>query len=674
MITASGIGSGLDINSLVSQLVTAEGAPINLRLNRREAEFQAEVSAFGLLKSALAEFRSTQKGLAESGSFQSINSESSNPDLFTATGTADALLGSYSVQVNALAQSQKLVSKGFEDITTLLGSGTLTFAFGKYDGDENTFTPSTENAPKTVTIDASNNSLQGIRDAVNNATVGVTASIVDDGSGKRLVFSSGKSGVDNGLKITVSGDSVGDDLDDAGLSQLAFDPTVSAGSGKNITATVVAQDAELIVDGLTITRSENTVTGVIEGVTLELLKADNSLTESLTVSADDNAITEKVGDFVGSYNALRTTFTTLTARNEETGLRGELLGDSTLRSIDLQIRRILNNQVEGLNGSIRSMGDIGIKTLSDGTLELDSDTLNKAIAEDSKAVAALFAESDRTTDSLVKLTASSTSVKPGSYPIEITQVASQGTYTGASIGVFPLTIDTDNDSLSVKIDGVLSGEITLTQGSYTTGEELASHIKSQINSDITLIEAGVSVAVDYDGNQLKIISSRYGSASTVEVDSVDASTETTLGISVGVGDSGVDVAGTIGGVEATGSGRVLKASGDAQGLSVEIIGGGIGNRGAVSHGIGVSSRLADLMDTLLGSGNLIDFRIDSLNEKISGLEEQRVSLDRRITSLEERLRKQFIAMDALVGRLQTTSDFLTQQIKNLPGPIPKDRR
>ena len=207
----------------------------------------------------------------------------------------------------------------------------MTFRFGDYDNGSNTFTPNVDKTEQSVTIDASNNSLRGIRDAVNNAEIGVTVSIVDDGSGKRLVFSSDNSGVDNSLEITVSEDPADNDFDNSGLSQLAYDPTGSLGNGRNLSETVAAQDALLEIDGLSITRSSNTVSGVIDGVTLELKSEDVDTTATLTISSDNSVINRKVGDFVGSFNALQSTFKNLTQVNPDTGTAGELLGDSFLR-------------------------------------------------------------------------------------------------------------------------------------------------------------------------------------------------------------------------------------------------------------------------------------------------------------------------------------------------------
>lgn len=666
-IISSGIGSGLDINGLVTQLVAAEGQPASLRLNRQEAVLQAKLSATGVLKSALAEFQSAMQGLADLSKFQSVTATSGNSDLFTAAAADGAVAGAHSVKVVNLAQAQKLASKAFTNSTDAVGTGTLTFSFGTYNSTANTFTANPDKASQSVVIGSANNSLEGIRDAVNKAGIGVTASIVDDGSGKRLVFASNDSGVANSLKITVSGDSVGSNVDDAGLSQLAFDPTAAGlGSGKNLTETVAAKDAKIEVDGLTITRPNNTITGVIEGVTLTLKKEDATSTVSLSVAKNPALVSTKVGEFVSSFNKLKNVLKNLTKFDAKTGEKGELLGDATLRGIEAQIRRLFTAPVEGVTGSFRSLASIGITTQSDGALKLDTTALTKAIDADSDAVARLFAKSGVTTDALVKFSTSTDASLAGTFAVNLTQLATQGKLTGSATAGFPLTIDGANDNFTLKVDGISSGTISLTQGSFASGAALAAEIQSRVNGDGALKAAGASVAVSFVTNHFEITSTRYGSASKVEILTVD-SNSSSLGFSAGAGADGVDVAGTLGGVAATGSGQTLTGTGAAAGIAITVLGGALGERGAVSFARGVSVKLDALLKETLGADSGLTSKIEGLNKQISRIGDQREILDRRLTALQERFRAQFTALDSLLGRLQSTSTFLAQQLASLPG-------
>ncbi|MEN8259177.1 MAG: flagellar filament capping protein FliD [Pseudomonadota bacterium] len=667
-ISAAGIGSGLDINGLVTQLVAAEGQPTTLRLNRQEAVLQAEVSAIGVLKAALLEFQSSMKGLLDVNGFQPITATSGNTDVLTVSTGSGAIPGDHSVKVLNLAQTQKLASKGFSSSTEPLGTGTLTFRFGTYDGTANTFTANPDKGAQSVVIDSSNNSLEGIRDAVNKANIGINASIVDDGTGKRLVFSSKDSGAVNSLSVSVSGDSVGDDLDDVGLSQLAYDPTAAGlGSGKNLIETVAAKDAKIEVDGLTITRPNNTVTGVIEGVTLNLKKEDSALTVALSVTKNSEAIKTKINDFVDAFNKFKEVVGDLTRFDSETRVSGELLGDAALRGIENQIRRIIANTVPGVTGAFQSLGSIGVKTQRDGTLSLDSAALDKAIQTDAEGVARLFAKGGAATDALVEFSASTDASVVGEYAVNITQLASRGVFTGSTASGFPLSVDGTNDNFAIKVNGVQSGTISLTQGSYASGAELAAEIQGRINADSALKGGNVSVTVSFDTDHFEITSSEYGSASKVEVTSVD-SNSAVIGLAVGAGTDGVDVAGSIGGVVAIGSGQTLTGTGSSSGIALEFQGGSIGDRGTVSFARGVSVQLDVMLKGVLGNQGVLKSRIEGLNDRISRIDDKREVLNRRLASLEDRYRKQFTALDTLLSQLQGTSAFLSQQLASLPGP------
>ncbi len=664
-ITSAGIGSGLDVNGLVQQLVAAERAPVENRLNRREALYQAELSAYGTVKSVLSSFQTTMANLASVAEFNKLKTTSSDTTILEASASSSAATGTYSVEISTLAKAQTLASDAFADTTTEIGTGTLTFQFGTY--DSGTFTANADKAVQTVDIGATDGSLSGIRDAVNNADIGVTASIINDGSGYRLVFNSEDSGADNSLKITVSDSTDSSDTDDAGLSQLAYDPTATAGTGKNLTETVTAQDASFSVNGIDITQSTNTVTGVIEGVTLNLKDVTSGSPVTVKVAQDTGAITKSVESFVSSYNGLKTTLKGLSSYNAETGQGAILQGDSIIRSISSQISTILTSAVSGLSGSYRSLADIGITTQSDGTLALNSSKLQDAISDDSSIIGKLFAAAGTPDDALVDFVSATDDTQVGEYAVNITQLATRGSYTGAADSGFPLTINADNNTFVIKVDGTQSATIALTQQSYTTGAELAAEIQSQINGDSNLQDIGASVTVTYDTDHFEITSDAYGSDSSVEIVSVDTTTAATIGLSAGAGTDGVDVAGTIGGVAATGTGQTLEGAGDAAGLKITITGGTTGDRGNIVFSRGIADQLNTVLEGYVGSDSLLDARTDGLNNRIDDINEQRERLDRRIAAIEARYIQQFTALDTLLGQLQSTSNYLAQQLAALPG-------
>ncbi len=666
-ISVSGIGSGLDITSLVDQLVTAERAPVENRLNNKEATVQAKLSAYGLLKSALSSFQTTVSGLADASAFQGFKATSSDSNVVSVSTSSSAITGNYSIDVTTLAAAQSIASKAFTETSSTVGTGSLTFQFGTYDSGGNTFTANGDKAIQVVDIASGDNSLVGIRDAVNNADIGVSASIINDGSGYRLVFQSNDSGAANSLKVTVSDSTDVSNTDDAGLSQLAYDPTTVAGSGKNMTETVTAVDASFSINGLSITSSTNQITDAIEGVTLNLKDVTSGTPVSVSVARDTSGITSKVQSFVTSYNEMMDTINNLTRYDASSGSAGILLGDSIARGVTSHVRGLLSSAVSGLTGNYTSLVNLGITTQADGKLALDTTKLSNALSDDSSVVSKLFSAIGTTDDSLISYLGSSSQSTIGDYAINISRVATQATIAGAATSGFPLTIDANNDTFVLKVDGTQSASIALTQQSYASGAELALEMQSRINGDTNLKSAGVSVTVSYVTDHFEISSTTYGSDSTIEIMTIDTNTTTSLGFSVATGTDGLDVAGTIGGVTATGSGQTLTGNGDAAGIQLQILGTTTGSRGNVVFSRGIADQLNTMLDTYLSSNSVIDSRTEGLNNRIDDINEQRDRLARRLAMIQQRYTTQFTAMDTLLGQLQSTSTYLTSQLAALPG-------
>ncbi|MEM7405999.1 MAG: flagellar filament capping protein FliD [Pseudomonadota bacterium] len=665
-VSAIGIGSGLDLNNLVNQLIAAQRDPANQRINTREAGLQTRISGLGTLKSGLEEFRTTLSGLRASSAFTANQAESSDTSAFTASAQAGALPASYSVDVTQLAQSQKLASAAYSDTGDVVGEGTLTIRFGTFDSGANTFTADPDRDIGTITIDSTNNTLAGIRDAINDANVGVSASVVDDGTGNRLVLGANQTGTASSMQITVTGDSGGTDVDSTGLSALAFDPTASAGAGKNLTQTAAALDAALTIDGLNVTRSDNTVTGAIEGVTLTL-KDTSDTPGTLSVSRDTSAVTSAVQSFVDAYNSLVDTFESLGGFDEETETGGILIGDAVLRSIESSVRRVSTNLVAGLgNTDFRALADIGVTTVEGGRLALDSAVLDAAFASSPDGIAGLLAVSGFATDSAVGFVSATSDAPVGEFTVEVTQLATRGSYVGAAAS--SLVIDANNSTLAINLDGVQSGTITLSEGTYASETELAAELQARINADSALSAENARIAVSFSGGVYTLTSDRFGSASQVQITSAGSASAATLGIgsAVGTATGGQDVAGLIGNTVATGDGRQLTGAGVAAGLAVEVSGGSVGQRGTVTFSRGVADQLHDIVETFLADDAVLEASLDGLDAQVAALDGERESLARRLEANEARLRSQFTALDVLVSQLQTTSTFLTQQLAAIP--------
>ncbi len=671
-ITAPGMGSNLDVNSIVSQLMAVERQPLAL-LDRREADYQAKLSAYGTLKGALASFQSTMQGLADPAKFQATTVSAADASVLTATtnSTGKAVPGSYSVEVQQLAQQQKIHSGGFASINSTVGSGTLTIQYGEYDSGLNAFTLNNAKPAQTLTIDPSNNTLSGVRDAINAANIGVSATIINDGSSNRLVLTTKDAGAASSIRIMASDDD-GVDLDNAGLSQLAFDPAAAAGAGKNLTQVQVAQDARFQIDGIAIKKNSNTITDAIGGVTLNLLKNNVGTPTILDVGRNTTGVKASVEAFVKSYNAINQTLADLSSYNTVAKKGGVLQGDSAALSVQRwPVQRWLRATVSaatgnpsGATGGFTSLSQIGVAFQKDGSLALDSTRLQTAMDGGFDQIANLFAANGKSADSLIAYSGATDKTAAGNYAVTIAQLAITGSLTGSQAAGLNITAGV-NDQIDITVDGV-AASVTLAAGIYASADALAAEVQSRLNGAPSLTAAGNSVVVSQSGGVLAISSARYGSASNVAVTGGNGAGNL-LGASP-IPAVGADVAGTINGVAALGTGQTLTAlAGTASdGLSLIIKGGLLGARGMVDFSRGSADRLNKLAGDLLTTDGIVASRTDGLAKSIKDIDRRQEAFVRRMDAIEARYRAQFTALDTMLSGLSQTSQFLTQQLATLP--------
>ncbi len=383
MLSSPGIGSGLDVSGIISKLMEVEQRPLT-QLNTKEAKQQAQLSAFGSLKSALSSFQDSVKALAKPSLFNGFKATLADTTLATVSTSSSAVAGTHQIEVQSLAQAQKIKSETFATTDTVIGSGSLTIEFGTY--SEGIFTANAEKIAKTITIDPAKSTLADIRNTINEANAGVTASIVNDGSGNRLVISSKDSGLANALKISVN-DTDGNHTDNAGLSKLAFD--ASADGVGNMTETVAAQNAVMVVDGIKVEKSSNTISDALEGVTFNLLKANPDTSTTLTIEKDKSSTEAAVKALVTTYNELEKTIGNLSRYDAANKQAAVLTGDSTVRMIQSRVRALLNGS-QSAAGGISSLSELGISFQKDGTLALDNSKLSAVLDDPDKNIAAFF--------------------------------------------------------------------------------------------------------------------------------------------------------------------------------------------------------------------------------------------------------------------------------------------
>ncbi len=660
--STTGLGSGLDISGIVSQLVEAEIQPQANRLNRQEARIQAELSAVGTLKGAMSGFQGALTGLKGNLNFSGYNAVSSDAAIADVTVKDGAVTGNFDLSVTNLATAHSLVTDTaltgaqFTSENSIVGTGTLTFKFGTttYDPVADTYGGFVQNPEKgTQSITITDGTLKGVRDAINAAGMGVNAAIINDGTHFRLALSS-KDGAASSMEITVADDD-GNNSDPSGLSLLSFNATAN-----HMAQTGAGQDAQLTLNGIALTSASNVLTSAVSGLDITLKSAGNT---SLSVTRDNATARGSINAFVESYNTLNKTMNDLSAYDPDTKRSGALQGDVTLLSIRSRLNAIIGNPVAGLStdAPYRVLADIGITRSSiDGAMVIDSTKLDAALTDHPQAVASLFGEVGVTTDNQIDYVSAEPETQVGTSAINITSLATQGQYSGSAATNLTITAGI-NDAIDLTIDGV-SGGIVLTPNTYTA-DSIAAELQSRINGLAAFSDAGISVVASQTAGVLTLLSKSYGTTSKIDV--TGGNGKSGLFGAAPVATTWGDVAGNIGAYPGTGTGQELTGDAGALGLKVAVSGGATGSRGSVTFTRGIAYGLNALMDSMLDSDGTLTDRTNSLNDRVDDLGVQRESLAHRQSALQARLQKQFIALDSLVGQLRATSNALASQLASI---------
>lgn len=674
-LTATGVGSGLDIESLVTKLMDAERIPKEQRVLAREAELTSDISGLAKLKGALSELQTSLATANAPATYQQRNATSNQSSKVDVSASSLASVSNYAVAVKSLASPQSLAIRDtFATVNETVGTGTLTFTFGTTgytthasDSTQDTYDSFVSQAgvsSQTVTIDSGSNTLSGVRDAINNADIGVTAAIVKTGSAYRLLVSSDASGLANGIQITVSDSGDSNNTDGDGLSRLAFN--VSAGTA-NVYQTVSAADAAFTVNGLELSSASNTVANVIDGLTLTL-KDVTTTTATLSVTDNTSGIKTAVNTFVDGYNSLVTTLDELTGYDFATKTGGPLQGDFSVLSIASQLRTTLGAAADGFLGSYSRLAELGITTSVTGQLAVDDTKLSAALAasyDDVTAVLTRFAEPS-IGSGLTSVSATS-SVGVGRYSVAVSSLAVSGSKTSSSLSA-PITINTSNDTFTLTIDGTSSGTITLSDGAYGSISALAAELQTQINADSTLRSAAKAATVSIDGSALKITSNTVGASSSVQLTNGSGDTTlTTLGFNTTASSNGADLVGTVNGVAGVADGNVLSGAvgSGVAGLAMTVTST---TGGTITVSQGVIGQLDDLLTSLLGDDKSLNTRITSLQSQAEDIVTERANLTKTLAATEARLRRQFNSLDSLVNQLTSTGSFVAAQLANIPIP------
>jgi len=361
LLTSLGVGSGLDVATLVTQLVNAKKAPQQNQITDQAQTANTQLSGLGQVNAALSALQSAMASISDGSAFTAHSVSSSDTTILNATATGSAVAGSYKIEVTQLASALKASSGAFTDSSAAVGTGTLTIAVG--------------DQTMNLSIDGSNNSLASIRDAINKSTdnPGVSATIVTGTDGAHLVLSGTRTGAANGFTVSSSGG-------DGGLAALNYD--ASAGSGNNLTVINAASDALYTIDGLAANSAGNSISTAIDGLTLNLSTLGTS---TVSVANDPSKATSALTNLVNTYNSFVGIYQNLTKYDATTKTAGAMIGDATLNGINSTLSRIVGGSTNGA-----TLSSIGISLQVDGTLKLDSDKLTAALADGGKQVSDVF--------------------------------------------------------------------------------------------------------------------------------------------------------------------------------------------------------------------------------------------------------------------------------------------
>jgi len=431
--SVSGLSSGIDYNTMIDQIMKLERQPIT-RMQSRQADYNKTISVYGDLSSKLAALKTAAEGLKTATGFYARTASSSDATVFSATAASSAAAGNYSIAVTALAQAHRVASSpvAAESDTVSVASGNFSFHVG------------TAGDTTTVAVDATT-TLANLRDAINTMNGDAEATIINDGTGYRLVLTSKTSGVSNPITVT-------ENVTSLGL------PTGPVAGGIQLQA---AQDAAFSIDTLSMTRSTNTFADAIGGVTITLTKGGSG---TLSVTNDTAAIKEKIEGFVTAYNDIVSLVSTNAIYDTTTKKGGPLTGESSARDVVTRLQAIIGNRVAELPEGLRVLSQIGIKTGTDGKLSIDSSVLTDKIATNLAGVSDLFNATGGVANSVWDYADQATDTISGAI-----------TYRTKGLGTIVSKI---NDDIS-KVEARLAKEETELRARFAKLEALLSTISAQ---------------------------------------------------------------------------------------------------------------------------------------------------------------------------------------------------
>lgn len=655
MFSIDGLVSGLDTSAIIEGLLSIQQTQLD-RIGAQKQQVIIRQTAFEGIEANVVALQAAadQLNSVANDVFSVFEATSSDETVLKVAVDGNAAAGNYQVSVMQLAAAQQLASQTLDSAETLLTEGTIEFKVG-------------DREPLLISIDSNNNTLQGVSESINAADGDLSATIINDGTGARLLLTSSETGAENAVTVTNNTAASSGSLTQLDLSgpavQEAADAIINLGSGAG---------------AISISRATNIFDDVIEGITLDLQKADPA--ESITVSVvrDTTPAKEAIEGFVSSFNTVMDYIDEQTAFNGETEEAGLLLGDSATNSIRDQLRNTLSRTLANLDTDANRLSSVGITFDEKSRLIINSGKLDKALSgnlegvslQDVRRIFSLDGQSSSPYVSFIYGT-NDTATSTDPWQVNITQAAERASIVADSTIGSSIVIGNKSERFTIEVDGVESESLYLTQGTYTQ-QELAEHMQSVINQSTELGARDVTVTVQ--DNALRIESIVYGARS--EVGSVSGEAAATLGFSGTEFQRGKDVAGyfLVNGESESATGKGQTLSGEAgnsntEGLQLNIslssnqVSGTYQSDLTVTRGFAaeLSSFVGDLLDE--DNGRFAN-SIQSYEDQLEGIEASEERLNSVFESKQQQLISQFVGIESSISNLQNTSAFLTSQLGN----------
>lgn len=643
-----GIISGLSTDDIISKIMSVAKQPVT-DLTTKQADLTKQLSAWQEFNTRILALQTSSLSLADPTNFASNGVTSSDETLLTGTADATAASGTYYITVTSKAQTQQLASQGFASLDSAVGKGTIHFAMA----DSSVF---------DIKVDDNNNSLTGLRDSINKSGQGVSAVIVNTGDAAKpyqLLVTSKGSGTKNAMTIT-------SDSTDAGkiainqVVQAASDATLELGSGAG---------------KISITKSTNSITDVIPGVTLNVNNFDTSKTVTLQVSTDTASIEKKVNDFVTQYNNIVDFLNAQFTFDMQGNSQGVLFGDYQLQILQSDLSSSIMTPAAGLSQDLKSLAQVGITVGTDGKLSVNTGTLDDALSNKLSQVNALFSTGFDSSTSDISMVTSSPDTEASSangYEVKITTQPlrariTSGVAQDAALGQAE-TISINNVSVQLDKD-MTQAQVVARINSYTdkTGVTALATGADGTGTGSYLTLQQNNYGVNY---HISAVSSQSNTSSNTSGLGGTSVTDGSAGESGTQGVAGQDVVGTINGIDAKANGQFLTAQpgGDgrnpAQGLCLKID-ASTPTTASVHFTKGVGLLIKDLVSKATSTQGGVTTAENTINTQISDIKKQIDDLNARLDDKQAQLYDQFNKMETALGKLQQQGSAISSLVGSL---------